>query len=177
MRTFVLIMFEIAAIFGIPRIINELRTALGETAPPVTTAESPSRGGQPVSAVPAKGALAQEVERAQLLQGTLEPSARSVANLQPLPRAVVAAKEIPVQNNGAVARDDDYLPPWMKRAGAGAMPDESPAASVRAPVAAKKKGAAARQIDRKRRRGERGRDDYAGYSRRASRASFSWLDF
>ena len=155
MRTIVLVLFEIAALFGIPRMVNEFRAAIANARPPVV-AVSPAEESHPVSVAATKAVLAEEVEMAQLLQVSLQPSARTVANLQPSPQAHAPAKEGAVKESAAAARDDDYLPPWM-RGGSAATPVASPAASVMAPVAAKKAGAA-KQASHKRRRGERGRD-------------------
>jgi hypothetical protein len=161
MRTFVLIVFEIAVLFGIPRMINELRGALGEARPAVATV-SPAKESRPASVAPAKAVLAAEAGRAQLLQVPLQASARTVAKLQPLPQALVPSTQIPAKA-AVPARDDDYLPPWMRGA-AAANRDAAPAASIPAPAAAKK-SAATKQAGQKRRRSDRGRYAYASNSR------------
>jgi hypothetical protein len=155
MRTLLLVLFEIAALFGIPRMVNEFRAAMANARPPVVAVSS-AKESHPVSAATTKAVLVEEVAMAQLLQVSLQPSARTVANLQPPPQAHASAKEDPVKESAAAARDDDYLPPWM-RGGSEATPVASQAMSVMAPVAAKKAGAA-KQAAHKRRRGERGRD-------------------
>ena len=94
MRTLVLVLFEIAALFGIPRMVNEFRAAIANARPPVV-AVSPAEESHPVSVAATKAVLAEEVEMAQLLQVSLQPSARTVANLQPSPQAHAPAKEGP----------------------------------------------------------------------------------
>ena len=175
MRAFVLVLFEIAVLFGIPRMVNELRAALGEAPPATAVAVRPANESRSISIAGTKAALAKEIEKVQLLQVSLQPSARTVANLQPLPQAHVSAKESPVKEGVAAARDDDYLPPWMRGVGA-APPLASPAASVQAPVAVKKAGAA-KQAGHKRRRSEKGLNAYANSSRHARQRSIWAMDF
>ena len=142
MRIVLLIIFEVVALVGIPRLIHELRVALGEKAPPVLMVATATNERQsvPASSPPAKAALTDELAKAQLMQDSLPPSARTVANLQAVPQVLIAAKESPARENAAAPRDDDYLPPWMRDAG-GAKREASPApsavASVHAPAAAK----------------------------------------
>ncbi len=171
MRIPMLVLFEIAVIFGIPRAANELRAALAEPRP-VVLAVSPVKDNGSVSAVPAKAVLAKEVETAQLQKIVLPPSARSLADLQPIPAAPVPAKESPVQEKAAISQDDDYLPPWM-RGERAAKRDASLAASLQAPEARKTAGAA-RQATHKRRHGG---DARAGNSRRSWRAGFALAGF
>jgi hypothetical protein len=179
MRTFLLVIFEVVALFGIPRMIHELRVALGEKAPPVVMAATSTNQQQHVpvsSAPPAKAALTDELEKAQLLQDSLPPSARTVANLQAVPQALIPAKESAAHENVAAPRDDDYLPPWMRDAG-GVKREASTApsalASAHAPAAVK---TPAKQIRHKRRRAGNG-DAYAANPRRARNRRLSMLGF
>ena len=181
MRTFLLVIFEVVALVGIPRMIHELRTALGEKAPPVLMVATSTNEQEPVpvSGPPAKAALTDELAKAQLLQDLLPPSARTVANLQAVPQVLIPAKESPARENAAALRDDDYLPPWMRGAG-GAKREASPApsaiASVHAPAAAKPL-TPAKQIRHRQRRAERGREAYTATPRRARNRRLSLLDF
>jgi hypothetical protein len=178
MRTFLLVIFEVVALFGIPRMIHELRAALGEKAAPVLTVATSTNQQQPVavSTPPAKAALTDELEKAQLLQVSLPPSARTVANLQAVPQVLIPAKEGPARENAAAPRDDDYLPPWMREA-SGAKREASAApsalASAHAPVAVKTQ---AKQIRHRRRRADNG-EAYAASPRRARNRRLSMLGF
>lgn len=187
MRIFLLVIFEVVALVGIPRMIHELRAALGEKAPPVLMVASSTNEQQPVpvSSPPAKAALTDELAKAQLLQDSLPPSARTVANLQAVPQVVIPAKENPARENAAAPRDEDYLPPWMRGADAAkreAGPAPSALASVRARAAAKTP-APAKQIRHRRhraerqRRAERRREAYTATPRRARNRRLSLLDF
>ena len=181
MRIVLLIIFEVVALVGIPRLIHELRVALGEKAPPVLMVATATNERQsvPASSPPAKAALTDELAKAQLMQDSLPPSARTVANLQAVPQVLIAAKESPARENAAAPRDDDYLPPWMRDAG-GAKREASPApsavASVHAPAAAKAQ-TPAKQVRHKRRRAERGREASAATRGRARNRRVSFLDF
>ena len=181
MRIFLLIIFEVVALVGIPRLIHELRVALGEKAPPVLMVATSTNERQPVpaSSPPAKAALTDELAKAQLMQDSLPPSARTVANLQAVPQVLIAAKESPARENATAPRDDDYLPPWMRDAGAAkreASPAPSAVASVHAPATAKTQ-TPAKQIRHKRRRVERGREAFAATRGRARNHRLSFLDF
>ncbi len=178
MRTFLLVIFEVVALFGIPRMIHELRVALGEKVPPVLMVASSTNQRQPVpvSSPPAKAALADELEKAQLLQDSLPPSARTVANLQAVPQVLIPAKESPGHENAAAPRDDDYLPPWMRDAGgvkreASAAP--SALAGAHAPAAVK---TPAKQIRHRRRRADNW-EAYAANPRRVRNRRLSMLGF
>jgi hypothetical protein len=178
MRTFLLVIFEVVALFGIPRMIHELRAALGEKAPPVLMVANSTNERQPapVSSPPAKAALADELEKAQLLQASLPPSARTVANLQAVPQVLIPAKESPARENAAAPRDDDYLPPWMREA-SGAKREASAApsalATAHAPAAVKPP---AKQARHRRHRADNG-EAYAANPRRARNRRLSMLGF
>lgn len=181
MRIFLLVIFEVVALVGIPRLIHELRAALGEKAPPVLMVATSTNQRQPVpaSSPPAKAALTDELAKAQLMQDSLPPSARTVANLQAVPQVLIAAKESSARENATAPREDDYLPPWMRDA-SGAKREASPApsavASVRAPVTAKTQ-TPVKQIRHRRHRAERGREAHVGTPRRARNRRLSLLDF
>jgi hypothetical protein len=175
MRTFLLVLFEVVALFGIPRMIHELRAALGEKTPPVLMVANSTNEQQPVpaSSPPAKAALTDELEKAQLLQDSLPPSARTLANLREVPQVLIPAKESPARENAAAPRHDDYLPPWMRDAG-GVKREASlaPSAPASAPAAAK---TPAKQIRHRRRRD--GQEAYAANPRRARNRRLSLLGF
>lgn len=179
MRTLLLIIFEIGALIGIPRVINELREALGE-APPVIISASSARDRQ-TAGTPAKAVSAEEVAKAQLLRDSLPPSARTVANLQTAPQAPVPVRVEPPQENAAASQDDDYLPPWMRGAGAPKReaklaPGPIPVASAPGATAAKAAGPV-KQVRHKRHRGERRSEARVRRSRHASRGGLFWAGF
>ena len=179
MRTLLLIMFEVLALFGIPRMIYELRATLGETAPPSLMAATAAKEQQPAPSVPAKVAQVDELAKGKLLQDSLPPSARTVANLHAVPQLLITAMKSPAAENAAAARDDDYLPPSMRGAGktkheARSGPTE--VASIRAPVAARA-AVPVKQIRHKRHRSERGREAYAASPRRAWSRRVSFLGY
>jgi hypothetical protein len=176
MRTLLLIIFEIGALIGIPRVINELREALGE-APAVVMPASSTRDRQ-TAGTPAKAVSAEEVAKAQLLKDSLPPSARTVANLQAAPQAPVPVRVEPPQENAAASQDDDYLPPWMR--GAGAPKREAKLAPGPIPIASAPGAMAAKpvkQVRHKRHRGERRWEARVRRSRHASRGGLFWAGF
>jgi hypothetical protein len=180
MRIFLLVIFEVVALFGIPRMIHELRVALGEKAPPVLMVATSTNQRQPVpvSSPPPKAALADELEKAQLLQNSLPPSARTVAKLQEVPQVLIAAKESPARENAAAPRDDDYLPPWMRDAGgvkrdANAAPSVLASANVPAAAAVK---TPAKQVRHRRHRADN-REAYTTNPRRTRNRRVSMLGF
>jgi hypothetical protein len=180
MRTFLLVIVEVVALFGIPRMIHELRVALGEKAPPVLTVATSTNQRQPVpvSSPPAKAALTDELKKARLLQDSLPPSARTVANLQAVPQVLIPAKESAAHENAAAPRDDDYLPPWMREAGgvkreANAAPSVLVSASAPAAAAVK---TPAKQVRHRRHRADN-REVYTANPRRTRNRRVSMLGF
>jgi hypothetical protein len=171
MRIILLVVLEIAAVFGIPRAIYEVRTALGTAPPPAVRVVHIANDAQPPKAAPAKPAKAGEVEKALLLQASQLPPGRAVAKLPPPPQARRPAEDAPAQERAAPASDDDYLPPWMRAASAAAKHDPSQPGSVRVAVA-EQKVAPARQVRNKRHSDTYG---YSGRSRRSQRVSaYPW---
>lgn len=150
MRTLLLVIFEIAAVFGIPRMINELRQAFRAAPPPVAVAAAVNPVKErPAAAVLAKRAAADEETEAKLLKDSLPPSARTVANLQAAPETPLAVKLKPPKEKPAASRNDDYLPPWMR--GEGAPKREAKLVPVPVPTASVPKPAAARTVRRAKR--------------------------
>ncbi len=180
MRIVLLVMFEIAALIGIPRMINELREAFGDTPPPIAVvAISPKV--RLTAAVPAKPVLADEAATARLLKDSLPPSARTVADLQAAPVAPIPVRVESPQENPAASRDDDYLPPWMR--GGGAPKREAKLAPAPVPFASAAGTSAARavrpvrHVRHKRRRSERGWETRVRHSRRARGGGLFWAGF
>jgi hypothetical protein len=172
MRIILLVVLEIAAVFGIPRGIYEARSALGiaPPAPAVRVAHLAKAAGT-ISATPTRLAKAGEVESALLFQVLPSPAGRTVAKLAPSPKVRRPVEE--TRANAAVAspaRDDDYLPPWMRGTNA-AKAVESGSSDIRVAVAVQKPQRAKHL--RGRRHSER--RDYAGNARHGRRSTaYPW---
>jgi len=95
---------------------------------------------------------------------------------QPIRQAEVRPKESPVRESAATpepASSDDYLPPWMTRAGSAANLDASSAANYATPPAV---STMTGQVHQKRHRREREWDAFA-YSSRRWRGESYWSAF
>lgn len=136
MRIILLVVVEIAAIFGIARAIHEVRAALDTQPPPVVLAVArPARELRFIPSVPVKPARAGEVARALLLQVSRLPAGRAVAKLEPAPRVRHPVEGPAAHEPAAPSRDDDYLPPWERGPAKEAKAASPPPASVRIAVA------------------------------------------
>ncbi len=168
MRIILLVVLEIAAVFGIPRAIYEVRAAFGivPRSPTVRVAQL-VKDALPAPSAPAKPAKAGEVEKALLLQASQLPAGRAVAKLPSSPQARRPAADTAAGKGAAPPRDDDYLPPWM-RAEHAAKPDPSAAGTVRVAVAVQP----ARHVRNKHRNDGRA---YSNNTRRSRRSSaYPW---
>ncbi|MGO9484452.1 MAG: hypothetical protein ACLPX9_07695 [Rhodomicrobium sp.] len=192
MRAFLLFVFEIAAVFGIPRIVNEFRAAHEGKAPPTILVVGPVKESQPVTvarpkaaaAAPKAPAAAKKPVFVRIVQVSV-PSGMAAGTLQPVPQAdapATPAKSLgvsaktAVEESAAPPREDDYLPPWMRGA-AAAKPDASAAVADAKPSPEARVLRHALRHKRHRRQEEMGWDSYAGNSRRNRRSAYNWSDF
>lgn len=180
MRAFLLFVFEIATVFGIPRIVNEFRAAQEEKAPPTILVAGPVKESRPVTVARPKALAAKKPVFVRIVQVSV-PSGTAAGTLQPAPQADAPAKspgasaKTAAEESAAPVREDDYLPPWMR--GAAAKPDASPAAADAKPSPAAGVLRHAVRHKRHRRQEEMGWDSYAGYPRRNRRSAYNWSDF
>jgi hypothetical protein len=137
MRVILLVVVEIAAVFGIARAINEVRAVFDAPSPPpvVLAVARPASEARVAWRLAAKPVRAGEVERALLLQVSRLPAGRAVAKLVPVPKVRSLAWAPAPHAPPAPSRDDDYLPPWERGQAAEARAPGAPPATVRIAVA------------------------------------------